>query len=72
MSPGRIVLLMVVFVVIGLPMVAYLWETINQILALELDPVRIAVSVPLLAIFLGFLAVIGRRINRWHALHQQG
>ena len=62
---------MAVIVVIGLPMVAYLWETINELLALEFDPVRLAISVPLLAVFLGFLVVIGRRIVAWHALHEQ-
>lgn len=71
MSFGKIILMMALSVLIGLPMVAYLWETINELLALHADPVRIGISVPLLAILVGFLVVVGRRINAWHAEQEQ-
>ena len=71
MGFGKIVLLMVAVVVLGLPMVAYLWETINRLLALEFDPVRIAISIPLLAVFAGFVTFVGRRLNAWNAQQEQ-
>ena len=48
------------FVLLGVPMVAYLWETLNQLLALRLDPRRLLISLPVLAAFVGLLAVLGR------------
>lgn len=71
MGSGKIVLLMAVVVLVGLPMVAYLWETINRLLALEFDPLRIAISIPLLAVFLGFVTFVGRRLSAWHAQQEQ-
>ncbi len=71
MGSGRIVLLMAVVVLVGLPMVAYLWETINRLLALEFDPVRIAVSVPLAAVLVGFLTLVGRRLSTWQAEQEE-
>ncbi len=71
MGIGKVVLLMALVVLLGLPMVAYLWETINRLLALDFDPVRIAISVPVLVVFLGFVTFVGRKLNAWHAQQEQ-
>ena len=67
MSSAKTFLLMALFVLVGLPMVAYLWETINELLALKVDLVRIGISIPVLALLIGFLAIVGRRVNAWHS-----
>ena len=65
MSFGKTIVLMGVFVLIGMPMVAYLWETINQLLALHVDPTRLVISLPLLAVFVGFLVFVSRQSAGW-------
>jgi hypothetical protein len=59
---------MVLFVLAGVPLVAYLWETLNEVMALEAAPVRLAISVPVLLIFLGLLHVLRRYVHSWTGL----
>lgn len=51
-------------VLLGIPLVAYLWHTLNGILAGEADPQRIIVAAALLAAFLLLLALAGRSFRR--------
>ncbi len=60
----RIVLLMAVFVLIGVPLVAYLWETFSELLALRFQPIRLLIAIPVLALFSGLLYVLSRQISR--------
>lgn len=62
---GRLMAMMALYVIIGTPMVGYLWETLNQILALQVDLLRLAVSVPVLLAWLGLLYLMARSIRRW-------
>lgn len=52
-------------VVIGVPLVAYLWETLNQLLSLHVNPIRLLVSVPLFFGFFFWLRWLGRQVQRW-------
>ena len=38
--------MMAAFVIVGVPLVAYLWETLNQFLALNVDTIRLLVAIP--------------------------
>lgn len=53
-------------VLVGGVMVAYLWETMNQLMAGHVDWVRVLISLPVLAVFLLLLRVIARRVEGWH------
>jgi hypothetical protein len=57
-------LALAVFVVGGIPMVAYLWGTLNQILALHPEPKRLLLSVPVLLVFAGLLIFLGRKARQ--------
>ncbi|GEM_PF-2008987 len=57
--------LIAVFAAVGTPMVAYLWETLNQLMALHVDPVRLALSVPVLIVFIGLLILLARAVRRY-------
>lgn len=59
-SGWKLFALMLVGVVLGVPIVAYVWETIHELLTLRPDPGHIAVSVPLLAILVVLLRRLGR------------
>ena len=51
---------------VGFPMVAYLWETLNGLLAGEVHRQRLLISLPLLlvfALYLWFLARLLRRLD---------
>lgn len=53
------------FTLLGIPLVAYLWETLNRVMAGYFDPVRIGISIPVLLLFfvlLRFMARVARRI----------
>ena len=62
-SPGKILPWLALFVVLGMPLVAYLWETLHQVLALHVEPVRLLVSVPVLALFVALLWLLGRKLG---------
>ena len=64
-SVGKIIAMMALFVLAGVPLVAYLWETLNHLLALEADPVRLLIAVPVLLVLLGLLALMARLLRRW-------
>lgn len=53
------------FVLVGFPLVAYLWETLNQLMAGVVRPGRLALSLPLLLIFAGVLVMLARAVRRW-------
>lgn len=60
---------MAVFVVLGVPLVAYLWETLNELLSGSVDPIRLLVSVPLALVFTVLLVLLSRRVQSWEARH---
>lgn len=53
------------FVLVGFPLVAYLWETLNQLMAGDVRPGRLALSLPLLLILAGVLVLLSRTVLRW-------
>ena len=70
MSFGKIISLMALCVLVGVPLVAYLWETINQVLALQFDPLRLAITVPVIAVLWVFLRFVGNRIRTLPEPHE--
>lgn len=51
-------------VVLGIPLVAYLWENLNHVLAGDLGFRRIGAVLGSLVVFAGFLVGIGRVLHR--------
>lgn len=60
-SLGRLVLRMGLAVVPGIPLVAYLWETLNQLLSLHVNTSRLLISLPVLVAFIIWLRWISQR-----------
>ena len=63
-AAGKLVLLLAAFVAFGIPLVAYLWESLNQLLAGHVTPRRLLLSLPLLVVFGGLLWGGGRALRR--------
>ena len=51
------------FVLVGTPMVAYLWETMNVLLTGRVEPVKLGIAVIVLGIFAGLLMLLSRSIH---------
>jgi len=64
-SLGAFVLRIGLYVVLGAPLVGYLWQTVNEVLALHFDPIRLLVAVPVAALLAGLLVLLNRSITRW-------
>jgi len=56
---------MLLFVIVGAPMVYYLWTTLNEILVGHIVGGRLGISIIVLLIFLGLLSILTRSIRRW-------
>lgn len=63
MSPVRLVAWMLGVVVLGVPLVAYLWGTLNDVLALHADPLRVGLAGLVLVILLAGLFRLKRRLQ---------
>ena len=64
---GRLIGAMLGFVIVGAPMVYYLWSTLNELLAGHVEWGRLGLSVVVFLIFLGVLSILTRSIRRWEA-----
>lgn len=53
------------FVLAGFPLVAYLWETLNQLMGGEVRPARLAMTVPVVLLFAAVLALLSRAVRGW-------
>jgi len=62
---ARLWLLLAIITVVGIPFVAVLWETLNEILSGHIRPGRLAIAAPLLLVFLGILIAAGRALSRF-------
>jgi hypothetical protein len=61
---GRLIAMISLFALLGTPLVAFLWETLNRLMAGWFDPVRIVISVPALVILYFLLRYMGRVTQR--------
>ena len=63
----RLMLRIGLFVLLGSPLVGFLWETLNQVLAGRIEPLMLLGFLPA-AILLGLLLrSMGRAVESWHA-----
>lgn len=65
MSTGKLIGLISLFVVLGMPLVWYLWTVVNELLTGHLDGQRLLLAVPVLALFLTLLVFLSRAVRRW-------
>jgi ABC-type proline/glycine betaine transport system permease subunit len=61
---GRLFGLIALYTLLGAPLVAFLWETLNRLMAGHFDLVRIGISVPVFALFLLLLRFMARAAQR--------
>ena len=64
-TPLRLILGIGAFVLLGTPLVAYLWETVNRLLAGVFDAPRLLISVPALVLLLVLFRFMARAVLEW-------
>lgn len=69
MGVGSLLATMALFVVLGIPLVGYLWETLNQLLAGHVGATRLLASVPVALLLALVLSFLSRRLKTWEARH---
>ena len=60
---SRLIVLIAFFVLVGTPLVAYLWETTNVLMSGQIRPLQLGIAVVLLPIFLVVLRALANRIH---------
>lgn len=50
---------------LGAPLLAYIWETLNRLLSGQLELLRLALTVPAAVVFAVLLRLVGRTVERW-------
>lgn len=63
LSMGKLFGLILLFAALGIPLVGYLWETLNQALAFKVEPVRLVISAVALVLLAGLLLLLKNRIQ---------
>jgi ABC-type proline/glycine betaine transport system permease subunit len=53
------------FAIVGIPLAAFLWDTVNQLVAGVFSPVRIMLAVPALLLFGFLIRFLSREVWRW-------
>lgn len=69
-SPGdqrRLMLRIGLFVLLGSPLVGFLWETLNQVLAGRFEPLMLLGFLPAALLFWLLLRSMARAVEAWHA-----
>jgi hypothetical protein len=56
---------MAVFVLLGTPLVGFLWHSLNKLLSGTIEPWRLAATVPVVLLLWGLLHLLARRVQRW-------
>ena len=67
---GRLAVGLGVYLVLAVPLFAYLWSTLNELLSGEIRPVRLVLAAIVLPLFIAVLYLMVRSIERWEARRQ--
>lgn len=67
LTTGRLILYMGGLVLLGFPMVYFLWTVLNDTLAGRFDGTRLLIAVPVALVFSALLALTARLVRRWDA-----
>jgi hypothetical protein len=62
---GKLVITMAAFVALGIPLIAYVWETINRALSGHFEVGRAPLSLLALALLFGLFKLASVTLTRW-------
>jgi hypothetical protein len=70
--PSRLVAGIGLFVLLGTPLVAYLWDTLNRLFAGIVEPVRLLIAIPAAILFYLLLRAMARAVQAWQSPGARG
>lgn len=62
MTAGRLFVMLAVFLIVGVPIVAVLWHSVNQVFSGDLA--RMVLALPLAIVFVAYLVFFARSVHR--------
>ena len=62
---SKLIIAIAAFVVLGIPLVAYVWETINRALSGHFEAGRVPLSLLALALLVGVFKLASVTLTRW-------
>jgi hypothetical protein len=65
MTARKRVLPITLFVLVGVPLVAYLWETLNRLFAGQFEPLRLGIALVAAVAFFLLLKFLARTLTGW-------
>lgn len=65
-SSRTITLAVLGLTLVGTPMLAYVWETLNRVLSGDFEGVRFMWTLAIGVVFWLYLRWVGRLVERWH------
>lgn len=68
-STARLVLGIGAFVLIGTPLLGYLWHTANDLLAGDFRPARVLIAFPVGFLLYALMRSMRKTVNAWDAPH---
>ena len=68
-SSSRLILSIGLFVLVGFPLVAYLWESMNELCAGHVRPLQLLIAIPVAILLYLLLRFMARSIQSWDRAH---
>lgn len=65
LGTGKLILGIAAFVALGIPLVAYIWETVNRVLSGHFETRRVLLTLPAILLLLGVFRLLSRTLTRW-------
>lgn len=64
-ATGRLLAFMALFVIIGVPMVFYIWRFINDLLMGQVVASNTLIALVLLVVFVLYMRIVARQVRKW-------
>lgn len=61
---GKLAIAIAAFVVLGIPLLAYVWETFNRLFSGHLDTRRALITLPAIVLLVALLILLARTFSR--------
>ncbi|MGD8414619.1 MAG: hypothetical protein PVF33_10320 [Candidatus Latescibacterota bacterium] len=62
-SSGKSIALMALYVVIGIPLVGYIWNVLNELLALNVNTTRLLIAIPVAIVLFFYLKFVSKKLR---------
>jgi hypothetical protein len=65
----KLVSVILALLLVGIPVVAFIWETLNHLLSGQVEPMRLLISVPVVGLLYILLRIVARILAKFEEPH---